>query len=149
LASISVGNDFVSLARGTAEEKRRKRKCFGVSTETNQWLIDLYLAMMAAVAALGRAKNVMRELFDNDPSQLRPEWGSGRRRAIATIVDGISKEKGATASAGVLAFAGSIRGDSQTQPESSQSKHLHGPDHGRENNASPVAGRTDARREKS
>jgi hypothetical protein len=52
LASISVGNDFVSLIRGTAEEKRRKRKCFGVSTETNQWLvIDLYLAMMAAVAA--------------------------------------------------------------------------------------------------
>jgi hypothetical protein len=28
------------------------RKCFGVLTETNQWLvIDLYLAMMAAVAA--------------------------------------------------------------------------------------------------
>jgi hypothetical protein len=56
LASISVGNDFVSLARGTAEEKRRKPKCFGVSTETNQWLIDLYLAMMAAVAALGHAR---------------------------------------------------------------------------------------------
>jgi hypothetical protein len=62
LASISVGNDFVCLARGTAEEKRCKRKCFGVSTETNQWLvIDLYLAMMAA---LGHAKNVMRELSD-------------------------------------------------------------------------------------
>jgi hypothetical protein len=27
-------NDFVSLGRGAAEEKRRK--CFGVSTETNQ-----------------------------------------------------------------------------------------------------------------
>ena len=52
LASISVGNDFVSLLRGTAEEKGRKRKCFGVSTETNQWLvIGLYLVMMAAVAA--------------------------------------------------------------------------------------------------
>jgi hypothetical protein len=51
-ASISVGNDFVSLARGTAEEEKRKRKCFGVSTETNQWLVvDLYLIMMAAVAA--------------------------------------------------------------------------------------------------
>ena len=110
LASISVENDFVCLARGTAEEKRRKRKCFGVSTETNQWLvIDLYLAMMAAVAALGHAKNVMRELSDNDPSQLRPEWRSGRRAAIATIVDCIAKEKGATASAGVLAFPGSIR----------------------------------------
>ena len=49
LASVSVGNDFVSLARGIAEEKRAKRKCFGVSTETNQRLvIDLYLVMMAA-----------------------------------------------------------------------------------------------------
>ena len=48
----------------------------------------------------------MREPFDDDPSQLRPEWGSGRRAAIATIVDCIAREKGATASAGVLAFAG-------------------------------------------
>ena len=51
LASISVGNDFVSLPRVTAEEDKRKRKCFGVSTETNQWLVGLYLTMMAAVAA--------------------------------------------------------------------------------------------------
>ena len=52
LASTSVGNAFVSLARETADEKKRKRKCFGVSTETNHWLvIDLYLVMMAAVAA--------------------------------------------------------------------------------------------------
>jgi hypothetical protein len=84
-ASISVGNDFDSLVRGTGEEKRRKRRCFGVSTETNQWLvIDLYLAMTEAAAALGDANNVMRELFDNDPGRLRPEWGGGRKRAIAT-----------------------------------------------------------------
>lgn len=51
LASLSVGNDFVSLPRVTAEEDKRKRKCFGVSTETNQWLVELYLTMMAAVAA--------------------------------------------------------------------------------------------------
>lgn len=52
LASVSVGNDFVSLARVAAEEKS-ERKCFGVSTETNQWLvIDLYLVMMATVALL-------------------------------------------------------------------------------------------------
>jgi hypothetical protein len=50
-ASISVGNDFVSLARRTAKGEKCKRKCFGVSTETNQWLIELYLTMMAAVAA--------------------------------------------------------------------------------------------------
>jgi hypothetical protein len=70
---------ILSLARGIAEEKRPKPKFFGVSTETNQWLvIDLYLAMVGAVATLGHAKNVMRELYDNDPSQLRPaqprEW---------------------------------------------------------------------------
>jgi hypothetical protein len=71
--------------RGTGEEKRRKRRCFGVSTETNQWLvIDLYLAMAEAAAALGDANNVMRELFDNDPGRLRPEWGGGRKSAIAT-----------------------------------------------------------------
>ena len=52
LASISVGNDFVSLPRVTAEEESRKRKCFGVSTETNQRLVtELYLAMVVAVAA--------------------------------------------------------------------------------------------------
>ena len=51
LASLSVGNDFVSLPRVTAEEDKRKRKFFGVSTETNQWLVELYLTMMAAVAA--------------------------------------------------------------------------------------------------
>jgi hypothetical protein len=85
-------------------------------------------------------KNVMREPFDDDPSQLRPEWGSGRRRAIATIVDGISKEKGATASAGVLVFPGSIRVGFTNPPQSSQSKLLHGPEHGRENNAPPSLG---------
>ena len=50
LASISVGNDFVSLGRG-AEEKRS----FGVSTETNQWLVNLYLAIMTAIALLAAA----------------------------------------------------------------------------------------------
>jgi hypothetical protein len=46
LASISVGNDFVSLGRSVAEEKGRNR--FGVSTETNQRLvINLYLFMLA------------------------------------------------------------------------------------------------------
>ena len=63
LASISVGKDLVSLGGVAAEEKKRKRKCFGVSAETNQWLvINLYLAMMAAMAVFGHAKNVMREL---------------------------------------------------------------------------------------
>ena len=61
LASVSVGKDFVSL--GPRAPKERSRNCFGVSTETNQWLVvTLYLAMMAAMAALGHAKNVMREL---------------------------------------------------------------------------------------
>ena len=46
LASISVGNDFVSLGRSVAEEKRRNP--FGVSTETNQRLvISVYLFMLA------------------------------------------------------------------------------------------------------
>jgi hypothetical protein len=40
--------------------------------------------MAEAAAALGDANNVMRELFDNDPGRLRPEWGSGRKPAIAT-----------------------------------------------------------------
>ena len=67
LASISVGNDFVSLPRITTEEEKRKRKCFGVSTETNQWLvIELYLAKVVAVAVCG--KNITQELFDNDPN---------------------------------------------------------------------------------
>jgi hypothetical protein len=47
-------------------------------------VIDLYLAMTEAAAALGDANNVMRELFDNDPGRLRPEWGGGRKPAIAT-----------------------------------------------------------------
>ena len=60
LASISVGKDLVSLGGVAAEEKRRKRNCFGVSTETNQWLvINLYRAMMATMAGPGHAKNVM------------------------------------------------------------------------------------------
>ena len=64
LASISVGNDFVSLGRG-AEEKRS----FGVSTETNQWLVNLYLAIMTAMAALNKRKECnARTLFDNDPN---------------------------------------------------------------------------------
>src|SRR5260370_37749200 len=62
LASISVGNDFVSLGRG-AEEKRS----FGVSTETNQWLVNLYLAIMTAMAALSTRKECnARTLSDND-----------------------------------------------------------------------------------
>ena len=45
LASISVGNDFVSLAK-CPEEKRRNP--FGVATETNQRLvISRYLFMLA------------------------------------------------------------------------------------------------------
>ena len=64
LASISVGNDFVSLGRG-AEEKRS----FGVSTETNQWLVNLYLAIMTAMAVLSTRKECnARTLFDNDPN---------------------------------------------------------------------------------
>jgi hypothetical protein len=58
LASVSVGKDFVSLGRRAAKEKSRNR--FGVSTETNQWLVvNLYLATLAAMAALGHAKNVI------------------------------------------------------------------------------------------
>jgi hypothetical protein len=46
LPQFQSENDFVSLGRGAAEEKRRK--CFGVSTETNQCLvISLYLVMLA------------------------------------------------------------------------------------------------------
>jgi hypothetical protein len=61
LASISVGNDFVSLA-GRDAPKARSRNCFGVSTETNQWLVfNLCWSMMNAMAGSGHAKNVMCE----------------------------------------------------------------------------------------
>ncbi len=43
--------------------------CFGVSTETNQWLvIGLYLAIVVAVAAYDTQMNITHELFDNDPN---------------------------------------------------------------------------------
>jgi len=78
LASISVGNDFVSLGRG-AEEKRS----FGVSTETNQWLVNLYLAIMTAMAALSTRKECnARTLFDNDPN-LWVEWTSPSADAMS------------------------------------------------------------------
>lgn len=50
LASLSVGNDFVSLTEGDREETGPC--CFGVSTETNQRLMrTVCLAMMAAAQA--------------------------------------------------------------------------------------------------
>ena len=61
LASISVGNDFVTLGRGVAEEKRRKR--FGAPTETNQRLvISLYLFMLASLTSVPSAERTKRDV---------------------------------------------------------------------------------------
>ena len=62
LASLSVGNDFVSLTEGDREETGPC--CFGVSTETNQRLMrTVCLAMMAAVGCLKMSNSVTSEAW--------------------------------------------------------------------------------------